>query len=144
MRACYVDTCLLLLLFLQDEGYPAAERWLACATDQSLWISHWGLLEFAGVVATRLRRGDLIPRRCDQIHAELELFRRERLALLEPRGEDVLKTCQLVQSHPVSGLRSGDALHLALASRHALPLVSADQRLVRAAQRMGIAAELVG
>lgn len=84
--ACYVDTCLLLSLFLQDEGYPSAERWLAQAMHRSLWISHWVLLEFAGAVALRLRRGDLVVRRCDQIHAELELFRRERLALLEPRG----------------------------------------------------------
>lgn len=67
--ACYVDTCLLVSLFLQDEGYPASERWLAGSV--------------------------------------------------------------------------GDALHLALASRAALPLVSADQRLVQAAAQLGITARLV-
>ena len=84
---CYVDTCLLVSLFLQDEGYAAAEHWLAGSAGDALWVSHWVLLEFAAAVGLRLRRGDLEPRR--------------------------------PQSEPSSGLRSGAALHLALASRSA-------------------------
>lgn len=141
--ACYVDTCVLLSLFLQDEGYASAERWLAQAGGRSLWISHWVLLEFVGAVALRLRCGDLVPRRSERIQAELEAFRGERLALLEPRGVDFLMARDLVRRDPTSGLRSADALHLALACRHSLPLVSADQGLVQAARTMGIAVELV-
>jgi uncharacterized protein len=139
----YVDTCLLVSLFLQDEGYPAAERWLAGSAGNALWISHWVLLEFAGAVGLRLRRGDLDPRRAEAIHGELEEFRRDRLALLEPTGEDFLMARGWLLGDPSSGLRSGDALHLALASRSALPLVSADQRLVQAAGQLGIPARLV-
>lgn len=107
---CYVDTCLLVSLFLQDEGYPTAERWLAGSVGDALWISHWVLLEFAGAVGLRLRRGELKPSRAEAIHRELEEFRRDRLAL---------------------------------ASRAALPLVSADQRLVQVAGQLGIPARLV-
>lgn len=141
--ACYVDTCLLVSLFLQDEGYPAAERWLAGSVGDALWISHWGLLEFAGAVGLRLRRGELGPSRAEAIHREQEEFRRDRLALLEPTGEDFLRARGWLRSEPSSGLRSGDALHLALASRAALALVSADQRLVQAAGQLGIPARLV-
>jgi len=141
--ACYVDTCLLVSLFLQDEGYAAAEGWLAGSVPDALWISHWVLLEFAGAVGLRLRHGDLEPRRAEAIHGELEEFRRDRLALLEPTGEDFLRARRWIRSDPSAGLRPGDALHLALASRAALPLVSADQRLVQAAGQLGIPARLV-
>jgi predicted nucleic acid-binding protein len=60
---CYVDTCLLVSLFLQDEGYATAEHWLAGSAGEALWVSHWVLLEFAAAVGLRVRRGDLEPRR---------------------------------------------------------------------------------
>jgi predicted nucleic acid-binding protein len=40
-------------------------------------------------------------------------------------------------------LRSGDALHLALARRHRLTLVSADQTLGRCAQALGLPIQLI-
>ena len=52
----YLDSCVVLSLFLGDSGYGAAERWLLAQADQRLWVSHWVLLEFSAVVALCLRR----------------------------------------------------------------------------------------
>ena len=74
------------------------------------------LLEFSGVVALCLRRGDLTAQRGLAIHAEFECFRQERLSLLEPRGADYFQARQWLQEFKRPPLRGGDALHLAMAA----------------------------
>ena len=139
----YVDTRVLVSLFHGDSGFGAAEAWLIAAADQVIWISHWVLLEFASATAMRLRRGDLAIARAAALQAALEDFRRERLAMLEPRGEDFLVARHWIESGGAAELRAAEGLHLALAHRQDLHLVSADQLLVRAAHGLGIEAELV-
>ena len=140
---CYVDSCLLVSLFHNDSGYPAAVAWLAGAAAQELWISHWVLLEFASAIAVRHRRGELEAPKVSSVQSELEAFRAERLALLEPRAEDFLLARAWVQRQSAPGLRAGDALHLAVAQRQKLTLVSADQALVAAARQLDANAQLV-
>ena len=139
----YLDSCVVLSLFLGDSGYGAAEQWLLAQADQPLWVSHWVLLEFSGVVALCLRRGELTAERGLAIHAEFECFRQERLSLLEPRGADYLQARQWLQELNGPSLRSGDALHLAMAKRQSLTIVSADQGLIKAAEALGIAFQLI-
>ena len=144
----YVHTCLLVSLFHNDSGYPAAEAWLTQVKDGDLWISHWVLLEFASATALRQRRGALDSSRIEALQVALEQFRTERLGMLEPRGEDFLLARAWVQKLSKSGLRAADALHLdalhlAVAHRHGLALVSADRTLVTAARQLQIRAELV-
>jgi predicted nucleic acid-binding protein len=139
----YLDSCVVLSLFLGDSGYGAAEQWLLAQADQPLWVSHWVLLEFSGVVALCLRRGELTAERCLAIHAEFECFRQERLSLLEPRGADYLQARQWLQEFNSPSLRSGDALHLAMAKRQSLKIASADQGLIKAAEALGLAFQLI-
>ena len=139
----YLDSCVVLSLFLGDSGYGAAEQWLLAHADQPLWVSHWVLLEFSGVVALCLRRGELTAERCLAIHAEFECFRQERLSLLEPRGADYLQARQGLQEFNGPSLRSGDALHLAMANRQSLTIASADQGLIKAAEALGLAFQLI-
>ena len=139
----YLDSCVVLSLFLGDSGYGAAEQWLLAQADQPLWVSHWVLLEFSGVVALCLRRGELTAERGLAINAEFECFRQERLSLLEPRGADYLQARQWLQELNGPSLRSGDALHLAMAKRQSLKIASADQGLIKAAEALGLAFQLI-
>lgn len=141
-RGSYLDTCVLVSLFHNDGGYGAAEHWLACNHEAALWISHWVLLEFASATALRSRRHQLRGR-ATRIHGELEAFRRERLSLVEPSGADFEQACGWLVQGTDLGLRGGDALHLAVAHRHGLEMVSADQILVAAAAHLGVEAHLV-
>jgi uncharacterized protein len=139
----YLDSCVVLSLFLGDSGYDAAEQWLLAQADQPLWVSHWVLLEFSGVLALCLRRGDLTAQRGLAIHAEFECFRHERLGLLEPRGVDYIQARQWLQEFKGPPLRSGDALHLAIAKRQNLTIASADRGLVKAAEALHLPFQLV-
>lgn len=66
----------------------------------------------------------------------------DTLAVLSVLPEDFLLAARLSDQH-ASGLRAGDALHLALASRSHEPVVSLDHGLVDAALAAGIAARLL-
>lgn len=142
--ASYVDSCVLLSLFLGDSGYEACEQWLLAQSDHELWISHWVLLEVAGVLAVCVRRGQLNPSQAQRLGSELECFRQERLRLLEPRAADFLQARRWLETCHQLPLRSGDALHLALAKRHQLPLVSADRALGQCAEALGLPIQLIG
>lgn len=144
MADAYVDSCIVLSLFLGDSGYPAAEQWLLNQEKTPLWVSHWMLLEFAGVVALCMRRGELTAERATAIHSEFECFRQERLQLLEPRGIDFLQARQWLQQGQRPALRSGDALHLAIAMRENLTLTTADKALIQAADGLGLPHQWVG
>ena len=142
--AAYVDSCVLLSLLLGDSGYTDSERWLINQGDQTLWISHWVLLEVAGVIATCVRRGQLTAEQAQTIGSEFESFRQERLTLIEPRGTDFLQARQWLERCLHLPLRSGDALHLALAQRQQLTVVGADRALARCAESLGLPLQLIG
>ena len=142
--AAYVDSCVLLSLLLGGSCYTDSERWLINQGDQTLWISHWVLLEVAGVIATCVRRGQLTAEQAQTIGSEFESFRQERLTLIEPRGTDFLQARQWLERCLHLSLRSGDALHLALAKRQQLTVVSADRALARCAESLGLPLQLIG
>ena len=142
--AAYGDSCVLLSLLLGGSGYTDSERWLINQGDQTLWISHWVLLEVAGVIATCVRRGQLTAEQAQTIGSEFESFRQERLTLIQPRGTDFLQARQWLERCLHLPLRSGDALHLALAKRQQLTVVSADRALARCAESLGLPLQLIG
>ena len=131
------------MLFRSDAGYGAAEHWLARNEDAALWMSQWVLLEFASATALRSRRQQLGAGRGARIHGELDAFRRERLSLVEPCGADFELACGWLAQGEDLGLRGGDALHLAVAHRCGLEMVSADQTLVAAAAQLRVKASLL-
>lgn len=138
-KPAYLDTCVVFSLFLADHGYGAAEQWLISQGKAPILVSHWLLVEFAGVVALCQRRGDLSPKRAAAIHSEFHCFRCERLQLVEPRASDFLQAQAWLQTSSGPPLRGADALHLAIAQRENLTLTTADRALIQAAHNLGVA-----
>ena len=137
-KSFYLDTCLLVSLAFGDEGFPALEIWLEQAQSSSLWISQLVILELSDVLARSQRRGDRSAGQVAGMHLMLSEFAKERLGLLEPRSPDFERACEWVKDSRSPALRGADALHLAIAQRHNLELITADQALVQAAQARGI------
>ena len=138
----YLDTCILLSLLIHDSGSHAALRWLSEQQDRPIWLSHWTWLEFTGVLGVCCRRGDITTTQFQSIHQEADALRRERLSLTEPVSADFLQAQHWLQHRPETNLRSGDALHLAIARRNHLRLHTADQHLLQVAGALDLA-ELV-
>jgi predicted nucleic acid-binding protein len=139
----YVDSCVLLSLLLGDSGYNVAERWFKRQNDQPLWISHWVLLEVAGVIALCRRRGDISTAEAETMQEDFEAFRQAHLGLIEPRAADFLQARAWLHAAEPVALRSGDALHCAIAQRERLLLTTADRNLGKAAEQLGVGFDLL-
>ena len=133
----YADTCVLLSLFFRDSGTPGALEWLREAGTEPIVVSHWALAEFASAAGTMARRGDLSP----ELHREgLARFRRfvaQRLTTEPPVVADFDRASVWMEDFR-SGLRAGDALHLAICVRPGATLCTADDTLAGAAERYGL------
>lgn len=141
--AVYADTCILLSLFIRDSGTRAALDWLDKAGTRPVFASHWTVTEFISAVGIMARRGDISA----QLHREsIAGFRRfcaGRLRLEAPVAADYERAAIWLENYP-SGLRAGDALHLALCARLGTRLCTADATLVRAAEALGLPVEQPG
>lgn len=135
--AAYADTCLLVSLFLRDAGTEAALDWLEEATGQPILASHWSLTEFSSAAASLARQ----KRITEKLHAETSRrfrdFAAQRLTLEPPLPADFERAAAMVTNY-ATGLRAGDAVHLALCARVNATLCTADKIMAKAAKEMGI------
>lgn len=138
----YADTCILLPLFFRDPSTEAALAWLEQAGKETIQISPWTRAEFASAAGIMARRGDISA----QLHEEgLERFDRlvsTRLALEAVDTTDFERARNWIADYR-SGLRAGDALHLAVCARLNARLCTADAALARAASEVGVAVQRV-
>lgn len=138
----YADTCLLISLHVRDAGSDAALAWLHARGAETVLASQWGVVEFASALGILARRGAIDAGR----HAAaLERFRRfaaERLTFEPPLARDFERAAAWLERFE-SGLRAGDALHLAVCERRGAMLSTADDTLHAAAVALGVSAERV-
>lgn len=135
----YVDTSVL-VAYLVDETYSEqANQALREENRYPLAISLWTETEFFSALGIKCRT--------KQITEIQWLAVQEKYFLLKPHFDwlpvtdsDYLTAIELLK-HWQTGLRAGDALHLAIANRHNALLLSLDKRLVIAAKQLGMVAE---
>jgi predicted nucleic acid-binding protein len=138
----YADTCLLVSLFFRDAGTDAALRWLDAAGAEPIMLSHWSLTEFSGAAAIKARTGSITSKLHREALAKFRHFAANRLTLISPEPADFQMSAALLDRFE-DGLRSGDALHLAICARHRATLCTADKKLADAAMAMNMKAERI-
>jgi uncharacterized protein len=138
----YADTCLLLSLFFRDTGTDAALAWLRAAGVEPIMASHWSLTEFSGAAGLGARAGRIAPKLQREALAKFRRFAAGRLTLTPPEPADFERAAALLD-HYTTGLRSGDALHLAICARQGAVFCTADKSLAEAAIALGVKTEKV-
>jgi predicted nucleic acid-binding protein len=97
-------------------------------------------VEFAGLVARRVRMRELTEQLASRAVLVFERLLAESFHLILPTPPDFDLATRLLQ-HYRTGLRSGDALHLAIAQNHnADRFFTLDAKLIKAAKMVGIPA----
>jgi len=118
------------------------QNWLAAQESGSLAISDWVRTEFSSALAIKLRTGQLdAPRRAGAL-AMLTRLSLESITVLPVASEHCRAAAKLVDQHAL-GLRSGDALHLAICAAHGAILCTLDRRLGEAGPAVGVQTLLV-
>jgi predicted nucleic acid-binding protein len=138
----YVDTCVLLAALTPEANSGAAAAFLEQATAP-LAISPWSATELHSALGLKVRTKALSP---SQAEAVLQVFERSLtpgFLMLEVEPQDFRNANACLRGW-TTALRAADALHLAIASGRGATLCSLDAPFVKAAQQLGLDAQLIG
>ena len=138
----YCDTSLRVpALLLNEPASLTAKAWLSREEHQGLATSAWVHVELAGATAMKTRRRDLD----DATRARtLQLWSSMQTSFSTlPIGPEHSEHAAMLLLQPGSRLRSGDALHLAVALVHGCRLATLDHDLHEAAMQYGIGTDVI-
>jgi len=133
----YVDTSVLVALFLNERHSAAAADWYARET-QDLAAAAWCVTEFASALGIKQRTGAIDVHQAQRAWGGFERMAAADLRLLQVAPEHFHRAAALVLD-AASALRAGDALHLACAeAAGAKHMATLDEVLGRNAKRLNI------
>ena len=134
----YFDTSFLAPLILQEATSSKVERFIAGLPAGELAISHLTRIEFSSLLSREVRVGALDGQTARSADAQFETMVRESFVILLPSADDFDLAKGYLANH-ASGLRAGDALHLAIAKNHRGEVVySLDKTLLKAGKLLGL------
>ena len=138
----YADTSILLSLFCPDSLTSAAVAWYQKVSDP-VCISSWTVMEFRSNIGVRVRRS-LLPRaKALAAIAQFDAATKAHFHLLAPAPEHFYQAGEWL-AKPECALRTGDALHLAIAFGHGCKqFASFDQSLGAAARKLKLSVDLL-
>ncbi len=134
----YFDTSFLAPLILPEAtSEPIAEFFDALPQDD-LAVSHWTRVEFASLLAREVRMGGLDPASAHEAGSRFETMVRESFIVILPNPDDFDRARDYLNRFE-TGLRAGDALHLAIAwNRGSEGIYSLDKRMIAAGKALGL------
>lgn len=138
----YLDTCVLIAALTNEKGTHKVQRWLADQPVGDLAISDWVITEFSGALALKVRTRLLDKPARANVLAMFTAMTEESLTVIPVAGSDFRTAARYADQH-AAGLRSGDALHLAVAANHGAQLVTLDKILAKAAETLGVSSRLL-
>jgi uncharacterized protein len=132
----YIDTSVMMSLFLADSNSPAVRNWFS-GTTRMLVVSGWVHCEFLDSVGRLQRALFLNAGEADKLRSkatEWLLNSCERV----PIEDGLFDVMSGHLSKPTLALKSKDALHLAAAMRHEVTLVTCDRNLSRVCSTLNV------
>lgn len=134
----YFDTSFVAPLILEEATSSAVEQFVSGLPAGELAVSHWTRVEFASLLAREVRMGGLEQQAVRDSDAQFEAIVRESFIVLAPSPSD-FGLARVYLGNYTTGLRAGDALHLAIASNHAAGAIySLDKALLAAGAILGL------
>jgi len=134
----YFDTSFLVPLILPEATSDAIAAFLRGLPADQFTVSHWTRVEFSSLIAREVRMGALDAGAASQADARFAAMVDESFAILLPNADDFDLARAYLGTYE-TGLRAGDALHLAIARNHrAKTIFSLDKTLLKAGSALGL------
>jgi predicted nucleic acid-binding protein len=134
----YFDTSFLAPLVRQEKTSSRIGQFMAGLPTGELAISRWTEVEFASLLAREVRMGAIAEDEARMVDALLEDVILQSFIVLLPSGDDYERARNYLRNYE-TGLRAGDALHLAIAGNHrAKAIYSLDKTMIKAGKILGL------
>lgn len=134
----YFDTSFLVPLILLEATSEPITAFFGSLRDEDLAVSHWTRVEFASLLAREVRMGGLDTAVARRAGSRFETMIRQSFVVLLPNVDDFNQAGNWLGRFG-TGLRAGDALHLAIAgNRGADVIYSLDRRMIAAGKKLGL------
>lgn len=134
----YFDTSFLAPLLLPEATSEKIAAFVQTLNDDQLAVSHWTRVEFSSLLAREVRMGGLDGRAAGLADARFEAMLNTSFSVILPNSDDFSLAKRYLGTYE-TGLRAGDALHLAIASNHrARKIYSLDKAMIKAASILGL------
>ena len=137
LRSVYVDASAWISLFTNEAAAASLEDWLA-NEDGQLMSTPWTLVEVASGFSIKVRRNELSEHQASVLLERFERLIDDDVKLVSLAAGDYDHAMRLCRNAG-SGLRAGDALHLASAARVGVShLLTLDKVMAANAKALGI------
>ena len=140
----YLDTSFLAPFYIREATSEQVETILLNIPTDELVISDWTKVEFVSLLARLVRTGELTKELVKAIMKAFQEDVAQSYSVLTVTRNDFDRASELIRQWN-TGLRAGDAMHLAIADNQRTEnLLSLDKGLIKAAKILGIRANSGG
>ena len=134
----YFDTSFLVPLILPEATSEPIAAFFEDLAGENLAVSDWTRVEFASLLAREVRMGGLDPASARQAGSQFEAMVRESFVVLLPNRDDFDRARNWLGRFN-TGLRAGDALHLAIARNRGVGHIhTLDKPMIAAGNTLGL------
>ena len=132
----YLDTSFVAALVIAENASDAVEAVVLKVEPGNLTTSMWTQVELSRMVSRKVRMGDLSESQAEAVRREFDRLLGESFEMLTPTAADFATAVRFLEI-PKTGLRAGDALHLAVAAnRHAKRILTLDKGFLEAGKAL--------
>lgn len=133
----YLDTSFVVSAFSDEPKTAQCQQWLEDNIDSDLLISDWVNTEFSSAVSLKIRTKEITVEQRAEIGARWRRAVRKNFAIAKIGKRHFEVAAQMADNHRLA-LRTGDALHIAVAQSAGYTLVTLDKRMAEAAVELGV------
>jgi uncharacterized protein len=138
----YLDTSLIVAALCKEATTARVQAWLTQQDVSHLAVSDWTLTEVSAALSINLRSGRID---LGQRATALALFNKlltSSFTVLDVTRHHFLTAAKFAD-HQATGIRAGDALHLAIAAEQSATVCTLDHRMARGGPPLGVPTQLV-